>query len=180
MWLPEWVSSYLMELAGLMGWPASADFPVDWTAVEADLGLPLPADYKALIEYFGPGIFDDFAAPNVPGAAKHYDLVAQVRSFGKHSEDPVFAPHVLQPAAGGLVIWGATVAGDLFFWEPRGEDPDAWPVQAWDVEDADYFTFEGGAVEFLLRFFDGTLEPDLPMVLPREGTEPMLFTPDPK
>jgi hypothetical protein len=163
-----------------MGGAASRDFAVDWPTVEAELGLPLPADYKELVEYFGPGAFDEFVTFNVPGiTAKHYDLVAQVRSFGRHSENSVFAPRVLQPAAGGLVLWGGTTSGDLFFWDPRGEDPNAWPVLAWDVEDGDYFTFEGGAVEFLLRFFDGTLEPDLPMILPREGTAPMLFTPDP-
>ncbi|MFD0636522.1 hypothetical protein [Catenulispora yoronensis] len=176
------MSGYLTQLADLMGRPASTGFPVDWTTVEAQLSLGLPPDYKALVEHFGPGTYDAFVTVNVPGiAAKHYDLVEQVRSFGQEqeSENSGFAPHVLQPAAGGLVLWGATVSGDLFFWEPRVPDPAAWPVLAWDVEDGDYFTFEGGTVEFLLRFFDGTLEPDLPMILPREGTAPMLFAPDP-
>ncbi|MEV7380740.1 SMI1/KNR4 family protein [Streptomyces lydicus] len=32
---------------------------VDWAAIEGELGVPLPADYKELYEVFGGGVFSD-------------------------------------------------------------------------------------------------------------------------
>src|SRR5260370_16561952 len=41
--------------------PPPARVPrIDWTEVENRLGFPLPDDYRALMETYGEGSFDDF------------------------------------------------------------------------------------------------------------------------
>lgn len=172
-------SDALTRLASIMGLETSRRFVVAWPDVEATIGLPLPEDYKRLVEYFGPGAYDGFVTVNVPGIAnKACELGYQLDSFGQiQQENPdavtQFAPHLLHPRVGGVLLWGSTTAGDLLFWEPSDVDPNRWPVLAWDVEDADWFRFDGGCVEFLLAFFAETL--DLPMILPREDEGPMQF-----
>ncbi|MFE2738849.1 SMI1/KNR4 family protein, partial [Streptomyces sp. NPDC059349] len=42
----------------LTGWE-SLGISVDWAAIEGELGVLLPADYKELYEVFGGGVFSD-------------------------------------------------------------------------------------------------------------------------
>ncbi|MFF1258711.1 MULTISPECIES: SMI1/KNR4 family protein [unclassified Streptomyces] len=42
----------------LTGWEPLG-ISVDWAAIEGELGVPLPADYKELYEAFSGGVFSD-------------------------------------------------------------------------------------------------------------------------
>jgi hypothetical protein len=62
----------LRELAGP---PPVAVPAVDWAEVHARLGFRLPADYRELIDTFGPGTFGDIQI-TAPGAPGEWDLFA--------------------------------------------------------------------------------------------------------
>ena len=54
------------KLAELAGVSASEDRVFDWPAIESDLGLPLPGDYKLLAESFPDGCFREFVSLWLP------------------------------------------------------------------------------------------------------------------
>lgn len=49
---------WVRRVIGLAGWEPLG-ISVDWAAIEGELGVPLPADYKELYEAFGGGSFSD-------------------------------------------------------------------------------------------------------------------------
>jgi hypothetical protein len=110
---------------------------IDWHDVENRLGFPLPADYRALMETYGEGAFDDFlwllhpASPN-----PNLNLVNELRVL---REALALDPDGAGPPPEDLVPWAGTDNGDSVYWkfdsqrrlgssvivnESRG---DAWP-----------------------------------------------------
>ncbi len=61
-------SSWAERLCVLTGWEPVPRPAVDWRAAEAELGTPLPRDYKEIVDLFGTGTFDDYVDLLVPGA----------------------------------------------------------------------------------------------------------------
>jgi hypothetical protein len=53
------MTSALDELVDLVP-PPAAPHHIDWPRVESVLGFRLPADYKSVIEMYGPGRYDQF------------------------------------------------------------------------------------------------------------------------
>jgi hypothetical protein len=72
--------SDLDRLVGLTPPQDTATSALDWAAVEAALALSLPDDYKALVQRYGSGAFDDFIWLLSPGASEHLDLLRQRRA----------------------------------------------------------------------------------------------------
>jgi hypothetical protein len=82
--------------------------------VESLLGFPLPDDYRALVETYGEGAFDDFLwllHPTTPN--RHLNLISQLhlkremRALDKESPGP--RPEELVP-------WALTDNGDSVYW----------------------------------------------------------------
>lgn len=126
----------------------------DWAAAEAELGTPLPADYKAFVERYGTGAVDDFLWVFNPFSAnEHVNLVSggRTRLDGLRSlrdEFDVEIGHELFPAAGGLLPFGATDNGDVLFWEAAGE-PETWTVIVRDARAPEYERFGSNMTGFL-------------------------------
>jgi hypothetical protein len=56
------MDDWVRRLAELAGVSASAGTVFDWEAIEGDLGLRLPADYRLLAESFPEGTFRRFVS----------------------------------------------------------------------------------------------------------------------
>jgi len=115
---------WLGRLVGTTGWTGAAQEPgVDW-AVESRLGVPLPGDYKRMVETFGEGAFDGY-------------LELNHEPWTDFLED-------------GLLVWAGTEHEDLYGWRVDGDDPDRWPVVVRSFDNKD-LAFGCGPVEFVCR-----------------------------
>ncbi len=130
----------------------------DWQRVEADLGLRLPADFKALIERYGLGQFVDFITPLTPFGPRDllvqsaHRLLDSERSFRRTHPDK--CPYPFYPEPGGLLEWAATDNGDRLCWLTGGE-PDSWTTVVWNPRGWYYEAHDLSAVEFLLAWLNG-------------------------
>jgi hypothetical protein len=147
------VTSALDDLLGLVPPPAGArpavDWPaVDWPEVERALGVRLPADYKGIVEAYGPGQFDDFLTLYQPATRfLTIDLAYQAENrravLAQLLEDLPYAPEELLPVAG-------TDNGDIVYWvleEPA--DPESWTITGNEARHTSWPRFDGGLAEFL-------------------------------
>ncbi|MFE0460769.1 SMI1/KNR4 family protein [Kitasatospora sp. NPDC058965] len=115
--------------------PAGGGDPVDWAAVEATLGTPLPADYKRLVRTYGGGLFAGvlwLLAPGCPEpmyelvaqAAEREEILAELWAAGEEK------PSELDDGTTRLLPWGyAEGAGHVLYWLVRpGVEPEEWTV----------------------------------------------------
>ena len=130
--------------------PAGA-FLGPWEPIEAELGTPLPPDYKDLVRVYGSGHYMEFFGIHVPRSPNlNIRLETQVPSICATFFDRDELAYPLWPDRGGLVPFGATDNGDFLFWLPRGT-PEDWGVVVWDrglwnfeLLDCDVTTFIAG------------------------------------
>ncbi|WP_371614232.1 SMI1/KNR4 family protein [Streptomyces sp. NBC_00454] len=115
--------------------PAEDARVVAWDAVEAALGIALPADYKRLVETYGGGQFAGTLWLLEPGCPEEmYDLVAQTAEREETLADLWDAgeaePPELHDGAARLVPWAYVEgAGHMLYWLVRpGVEPEEWTV----------------------------------------------------
>jgi hypothetical protein len=130
----------LDRLAELLG-AGDARWVVDWRAVEAELGVGLPADYRAFVERFGAGWVNQELYVVVPSAPlSRFDLVAGNAGRAKarrllHQESSQYCPALPRPPPGWLLVCGKTDTRASLYWRTDGLDPDTWPVVLYDEVD---------------------------------------------
>jgi hypothetical protein len=145
----------LVELLGV----GDAGSVVDWPAVEAELGVGLPADYRAFVERFGAGSVNQELYIDTPLApSAHFDLIAAHAQWAEglrqlHQEFPEYEPYPPYPPPGGLLLWGKTNTRVSLSWRTDGPDPDAWPVVLFD--DVDWVDCGRGFLDVLLDHLTG-------------------------
>ncbi|MEU4064107.1 SMI1/KNR4 family protein [Streptomyces wedmorensis] len=107
----------------------------DWTTAETAIGTRLPGDYKRLVETYGWGEFCDFLYLRTPFGTSEYNGIEwqSARLTGPSERDCDRYPYPLQPAPGGLLVWGTTMDADRLCWLTSGP-PDDWPVVVWGNE----------------------------------------------
>ncbi|WP_245674082.1 MULTISPECIES: SMI1/KNR4 family protein [Actinoplanes] len=140
------------HLAAILGLPPAADHAGDWSAVEAELGVTLPGDYKAFIDAYGPGSVDDHLQVCAPGAPEEWVDLVEHNSYAHECTGLEFfgpgnwrrewsmgdasrwtpgredVPAWFEPGD-DLISWGHTGNGDFLYWHVRpGVPPDDWPV----------------------------------------------------
>lgn len=155
------VEDCVRELVRLAGIRAGAVVSYDWPAVEGSVGLRLPEDFKLLAEKVPAGWFRRFARALYPGRSGPFmaphtsgqlDVMREWRDLGH-----AVIPFPVFPEPGGLLPWGVTVSGELF-WLTGPEDPGAWPVvvatNRWDH----HVRVGGTACEFLLEVASGRFD----------------------
>lgn len=108
---------------------------VDWFEVENRLGHGLPEDYKALIDTYGAGGFDDFVLMKAPGShIPGTDLVAAngaeyMQDLEAIWDDLGERPEELAEEGSYLLAWANAEDGEELVWLVRpGQDPDDWTV----------------------------------------------------
>lgn len=129
--LPDAARDPLAQLTTIVGPGHATPVSYDWASIEAELGRPLPPDYKRLHETYGTtnprapfwswnGIFT-----SSPLMLKkiHDDYQLSVRDQpGVRNPPPGF------PCPAELLFCGSTEGRDLLAWDTRDPDPARWPV----------------------------------------------------
>lgn len=119
----------------------------EWEALEHELGVRLPSDYKRLHEAHGPevvlkGIFVCMPDAIVEDHEAHADLL-------RDDSDPGDLTRI-HPEAGGLLFCGSTEGRNLLCWDTANPEPDEWPIV-----DIDSGVFHGTLTELLVAELTG-------------------------
>ncbi|MFE3458271.1 hypothetical protein ACFXKD_12055 [Nocardiopsis aegyptia] len=158
------------QLAADAGLQGPRRYRVDWERAEAELGTPLPSDYKDYVYWFGPGHIEDFLYIGVPGVEKesgslvgHLRRLREILDGRRKLEGNISGgfrqPYPLFPEEGGWLPWGITVDGDFLFWVVSSDNPDEWTIAAASRID-DIAHFNGGFAEYLSSYIWDTGEMD--------------------
>ncbi len=165
------------EFAGLVGLPPEPPASVDWDAVESWLKLRLPSDYKAVASAYGPmivpgGELGSWLAVHTPVSSDYqgWDYTWWLKdtlrtcSSTVRLDTPSAVPP-FYPAHGGLLAWGDTGDGYLFWDTSVSADPDEWPTvyyqREWPaVEKSPWHRYEMSMAEFLVAAIQTGIDPD--------------------
>lgn len=150
-------ATWARQLAFLTGWDQDPPgTPVDWAAVEKDLGTRLPGDYKETVDLLGPGSFDLYVDVIGP---RSDDTDGGLRAWAdldaRHAPS-LWDPYPAFPAPGGLLRWGTSEQELDFVWltgdhgSEGPDDPDDWVVMVREAG-GEWETYPYGFGEFLVR-----------------------------
>lgn len=137
--------------------PQRSPRPPVWVEVEAQIGSPLPQDYKWLVDTYGPGSFDGFIhvfQPSVPALPiqlehQHERSTSTLETLRDRGERIPYPTARLRPFA-------RTDNGDTCYWLCLPEkQPDAWQVVVNEPRGTRWWHFDGGAVAFLVAVLSG-------------------------
>ncbi|CAL9473790.1 SMI1/KNR4 family protein [Streptomyces pilosus] len=155
--LPGDPRTWARRVIDLTGWEPLG-IPVDWAAVEGELGVPLPADYKELCEAFGGGVFSDSVYLLGRDEGVSFDLLAQWRAWLSADRDSTggnasaVEPYtVYAPGGTGLLGWGSTEWADGYFWLIDAERPGEHPVLVRSDDGEEWHRYDMSTSEFLYR-----------------------------
>jgi hypothetical protein len=149
----------LARIAGVSGLSGEE---YDWPAVEARLGVPLPADYKELLAVFPRGLFRGLVRVSRPGEPEY--ARTDFLGFNRYRLDDMRVaraaghmnlPYPVFPEPGGLLLWGVGVREEHFFWVTEKSDPADWNVVVTDGSYTGWTEFPGGMGEFLVEVATG-------------------------
>jgi hypothetical protein len=131
-----------------------------WEPIEAELGTPLPPDYKDLVRVYGSGYYMEFFGIDVPRSPNlNLRLETTVPRACATFFDRDELAYPLWPDQGGLVPFGATDNGDLLFWLPRGAPRD-WGVVVWDRGLWNFQAFDCDLTSFIAGLATGEIIPE--------------------
>jgi hypothetical protein len=151
------------QLTKLIPPPRREPTLIDWAEVESRIGLPLPADYKSIVEVYGLGRFDHFLWVLIPGKEYQgsdlfYQIDYRVDALQQLKECGVEIPFSVESGSQELLPWATTDNGDTCYWvTSRGSGPDDWIVTANEARQDGWATYEFSASEFLLAVLSGEL-----------------------
>ncbi|WP_374660408.1 SMI1/KNR4 family protein [Phenylobacterium sp.] len=134
-------------------------FDGPWEPIEAELGTPLPQDYKDFVRLYGYGNFLEIIGIHVPTSTSPYvRLVPQVPAICYALRGEEDRPYPLWPEPGGLIPFGKTDFGDFLCWLPHGEPKD-WGVVVYDRGFGGFEAFDCSLTTFLAGLATGELLP---------------------
>ncbi|MFB7787997.1 SMI1/KNR4 family protein [Streptomyces vinaceus] len=133
-----------------------------WQAAEEHLGVPLPADYKAFLDLYGPGAFDGFLHMDRPvdGTAAELERLWPTSGRKSHLDDPDRYPFPFHPRPGGLIEWGGEEDGAVYYFLPEEPDPADWRMVV-ETDEGEWHEAPGPVTEFLLNLAEGPHRPFL-------------------
>ncbi|MFK0236319.1 SMI1/KNR4 family protein [Streptomyces vinaceus] len=150
------------RLKELLGEPACWGWarPRLWEAAEEHLGVPLPADYKAFLDLYGPGAFDGFLHMDRPvdGTAAELERLWPTAGPKSHLDDPERHPFPFHPQPGGLIAWGGEEDGAVYYFLPAEPDPAEWRIVV-ETDEGEWQEAPGPFTEFLLNLAEGPHRP---------------------
>ena len=148
--------------------PHETKTPKAWEKIEQRLGILLPPDYKAFIDCYGTGSFDDFIIVYNPFAENEYlnlffalDTLHQADQQTQLPGESAWTavhPFELYPEPEGLLPWGCTTnLGDMFFWQIEGP-PETWETVFYNLRNGEYEVWKYPLTEFLYRLLTRQIE----------------------
>ncbi|MEV0032188.1 SMI1/KNR4 family protein [Nocardia sp. NPDC050793] len=155
-----------VEQLGQLVSPPSKRRDIEWDAVERELGVELPADYKELIDTYGGGYWDEYLYVLEPGCPNnYYDLVgwkdwqAEVLEDLWQFEDK---PAELQEDGARLLPWATTDNGEHLYWLIRpSQRPDDWTVMVNEARGERWEHFGHTCTQFLASALTGDIRSTL-------------------
>jgi hypothetical protein len=132
----------------------------DWEQIEENLNVNLPSEYKEFIEHYGAAYISKFLSIISPFHQKPgVDLIGKqdicretYRILGESGE---YIPYNFFPNEGGLLIVAQTDNGDMVFWNTGAAK---WGIVVNESRGPDYFSFDGGIVEFITGLLTGEID----------------------
>jgi hypothetical protein len=125
-----------------------------WQAVESQLGVVLPSDYRDFVFAYGSGLFAQFYRVYNPFAASEFTaLLPSVRRVCAAEREtkrdwPDRVPYPIYPEQPGLLPWGNDENGNDYYWMTSGE-PNTWPVLSDEVRGDGFREYSCTMTEFL-------------------------------
>lgn len=147
--------NHLENLRALLAVPSGSPGRIDWEAISASWGVSsFPSDFRYVMELYGPGVIEDFLDILGP---EPWDEQAVVDSLSAETKtahltwrkEPMRNFKV--PPEPRLIAWGVDAAADILCWDASAEDPDEWPVVAWNRNAGEWSRYSIGMAEFLHR-----------------------------
>ncbi|MDQ0797540.1 SMI1/KNR4 family protein [Streptomyces sp. B1I3] len=134
----------------------------NWQAVERDLGVELPADYKELIHDYGGSNWDDYLYILEPGCPnENYNLLEWAANQAEDLEDLwqfEKKPAELEIEGSRVIPWATTDNGECLYWLVRpGLEPDQWTVMVNEARGDRWEHFPVTCTQFLASSLDGEL-----------------------
>jgi hypothetical protein len=153
--------------------------PIDWEFLQTALGVRLPTDFREFADHYPAVAIDDYLAIGVPEPGKENQYVSGLHNINDVIEG-LIEDYPLHPAEDGLIPWGSSNQGDLFFWHTNDPDPDRWPAVVYS-SNGDVWEHDGGMLSLLVGLIDGSIEhwglaPDAPG--PNPSIKLMVSAPD--
>ncbi|MGA5515266.1 SMI1/KNR4 family protein [Streptomyces pseudogriseolus] len=148
---PDDRRTWVRRVIDLTGWEPLG-LTIDWAAVEGELGVPLPEDYKELAAAFGGGVFGDSVYFLGCGAGVSFDLPAQWRARLSYGSVSAVEPYeAYTPDGKGVLTWGSTEWADEYCWLIDAERPGEYPVLARSHDPGPWYRYDMSTSEFLHR-----------------------------
>ncbi|WP_372350967.1 SMI1/KNR4 family protein [Streptomyces sp. KL116D] len=161
-------------LPGMTRWRVPGGRGVDWGALEAGLGTPLPSDFRSLAEAYPVLVIGDFLTVSLPRPGGEESWAAEagddeiLQDLYEMEDMEDYVPY---PQPGGLIAWAESSSGDVFYWRTIPADPDAWTVVV-RTDNADWIEFPVGAVGFLAGVYGHTIAvPGMPGAFPGDAPD---------
>jgi hypothetical protein len=150
----------LLEVVAAPAEPFEA-FAGPWDTLEAELGTPLPQDYKDFARIFGSGYFMEYLGVSIPRSQNPYtrfetEIGVICKTFAEFEDAEL--RHPMWPLAGGLIPFGGTDNGDYLFWLSEGV-PENWRVVVWDRGMQEFEVLDLGLTDFLAGLATNDLAP---------------------
>ncbi|MFD0279517.1 hypothetical protein ACFVHB_37275 [Kitasatospora sp. NPDC127111] len=140
-------------LQTLVAPPASGGNATDWSRMTAEYDHGFPDDYRAFMQVYGEGTFDDFLYVDAPVSEVYTNPPFPMKEgtdtacFTAEEED--FDEPEL------LIAWGGTVDADLLCWYASDPDPNRWTTVIWRrhwASPESWMRFDCGMGELLRRY----------------------------
>jgi plastocyanin len=134
--------------------PIQPGTEVEWAAVEKDMQITFPKEYKEFVQTYGYMVVNDFMGFKTPFAGSlTHNLATNLAFHKKHAGKR----EVIWPTEGGILPIASTVCADHLCYRCKGE-PDEWTVVIITREGEVQCEYPFGLIEFMTRMADGTLD----------------------
>jgi hypothetical protein len=139
---------WVQRVLEFTGWEPSA-YSVDWEAVEEEMQVPLPADFKDLCEAFGGGTFCDSVSflGNMGGSYFNF-LIRWRASLSVNAGGGQYPDYM--PGGKGYVTWASTEWADEYCWLVDAQRPGEYSILA-RGDAGEWCEYDMSTSEFLYR-----------------------------
>lgn len=134
----------------------------DWQAVEQELGVTFPTDFREFIFKYGTGYLGSFYSVWNPfwSSNKFVESVRLICAAERESQGrfPEFFPYAIYPDSPGFLPWGSDDNGNYYGWLTEGS-ADEWSVLSNEVRGLGYRLHCCTMTEYLAKVFGGEIRP---------------------
>lgn len=141
--------------------PSGVGTPEEWRAIERELGLTLPTDYREFVSTYGTGrlaveylIYSPFWGAEY---LNHVRYLCQLETDFR-AQFPHRVPYPVWPEPGGVLPWADDQNGNYYLWLTEGP-PDQWEVLTNQVRGHGYQRHRCTMTGYLAGVLRGEIRP---------------------